>query len=97
MYQTLKIAYSIPATKLPRLIPPIYLLLQRETRGALSEVHWIYETVIATLTRPIIIPIQRETRGALSELHWFHGTLYQYLLLMTFPERTMPLEIPSTP
>ena len=46
-YQTLTIAYSIPATKLPHLIPPIILPLQRETRGSLSEVRQIYGMVIS--------------------------------------------------
>ena len=79
-------------------ISPIILPLQREPRGALSEVHWIYGTVISPPpTRPIITPLQRETRGALSEVHWFYGTPYQYLLLTTFPERTIPLEILPTP
>ena len=80
----------------PHLTPPIILPLQREAWSALSEVHWIYGTVIPP-TRPIIIPLQRETRGALSEVHWFYGTPCQYLLLTTFPERTIPLEIPPTP
>ena len=36
-----------PDYELPHLIPPIIRPLQRETRGALSEVHWIYGTVIS--------------------------------------------------
>ena len=50
-------------------ISPIILPLQREPRGALSEVHWIYGTVISPPTRPIIIPLQLETRGALSKVY----------------------------
>ena len=34
-----------PGYELPHLIPPIIRPFQRETRGALSEVHWIYGTV----------------------------------------------------
>ena len=79
-------------------ISPIILPLQREPRGALSEVHWIYGTVISPPTRPIIFPLQRGTRGALPEVHWFYGTPFiKYLLLTTCPERTIPLEIPPSP
>ena len=46
--------------KLPHLIPPIIIPLQRETRCALSEVHWIYGTAISPPTPPIIIPLPRK-------------------------------------
>ena len=46
-YQTVKIADSILVTILPHLITPVTLPFHRETRGALSEVHWTYGTVIS--------------------------------------------------
>ena len=79
-------AAALVGLKLPHLIPPIIIPLQRETRGALPEMHWIYGTVIFPPTPPIN-PLQRETRGALPEVHWIYGAVYQYLLLTTFPER----------
>ena len=65
------------------------------TRCPLSEVHWIYGTVICSPHRLIIIPLPRETRGALSEVHWFYATSHQNTLLMTLPELTIPLESPT--
>ena len=53
---------------------PMILPLQRETRGVLSQVRWVYRTDISG-TQPIIIPLQPIALGASSEAHWFYGPL----------------------
>ena len=93
IYQELKIAYSILATILPPLIPPIILPIQRETRGALSEVHWIYGTVIS--------PPPDQSLSHFSEKHEVPflkciGGPFSISITHDFSERTIPLEIPPT-
>ena len=92
-----KNAYSIPATKLLRLIPPIILpLFQRETRGALSEVHWIYGTVISPPPDQSLSHLSEKHELPLYEVNWFYRTPYQCSLRTSFPERRIPLDIPPT-
>ena len=45
---------------------PIVLPLQRETRGVLSSVHWVYRTAISP-SQPTIITLQPIALGATSE------------------------------
>ena len=127
IYQTLKIAYSIPAAKLRHLIPPFFHFSEKYEVPSLkcigftgrlslplqpdqslyhfSGKHEVPSLKCIGLTGRLCSPFQpdqslshfSEKRGSLSELHWFYGTPCQYILLTTFPERTIPLETPPTP
>ena len=52
--------------------PSIVLPLQRDIRGILSELHWVYWTVIFP-SPPLITPLQPIVLGATSDAHWLYG------------------------
>ena len=86
-YQTLKIAYSIPAMNLVK-SQPINIPHQRETLDALPEVHRVYGTVISPPpTRPIVMTLQRETRDALPKVRWVHRFANIYYSRLSRNER----------
>ena len=88
IYQTLKIAYSIPATELPDLIPinhfPTSARITRY-RSALD----LQDGYLPPPIRPIIVPLQRQTWGALSKAHWVYGTA-----IFPPPPPTRPIIVP---
>ena len=72
--------------------PPMVVPLQRETRGVLSRVHWVYGMVVSG-SQPIIIPLQPIALGATSEVHWFYGALTNiYHSRLSWNERYHSLE-----
>ena len=64
--------------------PPMVVPLQRETRGVLSRVHWVYGMVVSG-SQPIIIPLQPIALGATSEVHWFYGLCSSIYIIHDFP------------